>query len=160
VLRARRLEQLDAEIGGEAITCNLIDFGPAGLLGAQRDLVYHKNGLSSAPPHVQHDQTRKGLLEQAIRDYQKPVALARNPLGIGATATERVNSIRAEIDRAVRQAFGDSYSERALRDVLQYAYLQPTSGHDRSAFELNMSRTTYFRKLRLAVQRVVDHLAA
>ncbi len=159
-LRARHLDELDAEVGGEAITCNLIDFGPAGLLGAQRDLVHHKNGLSSAPRHVQHHQARKELFEQAIRDYQKPMALARNPLGIGATANERVNSIRAEIDKAVCEAFGDSYSERALRDVLQCAYLRPTSGHDRSAYELNMSRTTYFRKLRLAVARVVDHLAA
>ncbi|MBB4664012.1 AAA family ATPase [Conexibacter arvalis] len=47
---ARRLPQLDCELDGHPTHCYLLDYGPDGLLGAQRALIYRELGLAPADP--------------------------------------------------------------------------------------------------------------
>jgi hypothetical protein len=38
-------------------------------------------------------------------------------------------------------------------------YLDPASSHEQAAHELNLSRAAYFRRLKLASERVAEYLA-
>ena len=67
--------------------------------------------------------------------------------------------MRALLVDATRRAFGDSPDERLLRDVLIRAYLKPAASHEAAAAELNVSRATYFRRLKSATERVAQMLA-
>jgi transcriptional regulator of acetoin/glycerol metabolism len=97
--------------------------------------------------------------QNAIRDYQRPSQLAQSPLAVGPTPRERIANLRGLVDRAIDDAFGESHCEQALREVLVAAYVQPNNGHENAAYELNISRSTYFRKLRVALERVAGQLA-
>lgn len=156
-LSPTRLTALDRTIGGREMICNFVDYGPGGLLGAQRDLVYYEAGLLPTAFAAERKSGRSAV-EAAVRNYQRPVQLAQSPLAVGSTAAERVASVRQQIDRAVEEIFGSSYSEQALREVVMNAYIRPSTGHERAAYDLNMSRTTYFRKLRIAMARIINHL--
>ena len=68
--------------------------------------------------------------------------------------------MRALIDQAVGEAFGDSPEEELMREVLVRGYLEPAGSQEEAARELNMSRTAYFRRLRAAVERVAERLGA
>jgi hypothetical protein len=47
---ARRVEELDVEAGGHVTECHLLDYGPRGLLGMQREFVHRELGLPPAAP--------------------------------------------------------------------------------------------------------------
>jgi hypothetical protein len=98
--------------------------------------------------------------EQAVRQYHVPERLTHNPLARGAGPAERVSQLRGLVDAAVTEAFGTSYNDISLREVLTAGYLDASAQHERAALDLHMSRSTYFRKLRTAVTRVVDQLEA
>ena len=68
--------------------------------------------------------------------------------------------MRAEVQDAVANAFGDSPAEQLLRRIVQRGYLDPDGSHELAADELHVSRATYFRRLRTASQRVADYLIA
>jgi hypothetical protein len=76
------------------------------------------------------------------------------------TTEERVASVRAQIEDAVQHAFGASPDEQLLRKIIERGYLDPTGSHELAADELHVSRATYFRRLRVASQRVADYLIA
>ena len=44
--------------------------------------------------------------------------------------------------------------------MLVRGYLEPAPSHERAAAELHLSRSSYFRRLRVASERVADTLAA
>jgi hypothetical protein len=71
-----------------------------------------------------------------------------------------VASVRALIEQAAEHAFGDTPGEQLLRRVLVRGYLDPADSHELAAEELNLSRATYFRRLKAAAARVADHVAA
>jgi len=114
------------------VTCNIVDWGPGGILGAQRELVYFEAGLT-ATPFGSTAQVERGDVEAAIRNYQRPAELAQSALAAGSTATERIASVRETIDRAIDEVFGSSHDERALREVLVGAYVDAGAGHERAA---------------------------
>lgn len=160
-LGAAHVEELDREVAGVWIECHLLDYGPGGLLGAQRDVVYRELGLEppgqSAPrsPEIDEPQVR-----EALRNLGSPHKLARSPLGRGEGIAERAAYVRGLIEDARERAFGDTHEERLLKQVLERGYLEPAASHEAAADELHLSRSAYFRRLKAASQRVAEHLNA
>jgi hypothetical protein len=72
---------------------------------------------------------------------------------------ERAESVRARLSAAIDQAFGDSADEQLLRSVLERGYLAQDTSLESAALELHLSRATFFRRLKRAVDRVVAVLA-
>jgi AAA ATPase domain len=155
----RHVPELDVVVGDERIECHLIDWGPGGLLAAQRELVYHEAGLE-APPRPHHSSAvTADAVHDALRDLHAPDELARNELAAGDTVEDRAAHVRSLIEDAAGHAFGDGYSELMLRRVLERGYLERGSSHDAAADELDLSRSSYFRRLNRAADRVAEYLA-
>jgi hypothetical protein len=158
---AERVRELDTVLGGVAVECHVIDYGPGGLLGAQRDVVYAELGL--VPPAATADPAARALddaLREALRDFQLPHRLAANALARGEGTDERAASVRALVEEAAQRAFADSEEERLLRRVLVRGYLDPAPSRELAASELHMSRSSYFRRLRTATERVAEYVRA
>jgi hypothetical protein len=99
-------------------------------------------------------------VRDALRSLRLPHVLARSPLATGDGVPARAESVRALILAAVEDAFGDTHDERLLRRVLVRGYLDPAASQERAAVELHLSRSSYFRRLRIASERVADLVAA
>ncbi len=159
----RHVAELDAEFGKRRIQCHVLDHGAGGILGNQRDQIYRELGLTTPQPGAQPAPPRPIDVEDvrdALRDLHQPVALAASPLASGTTPDERAESVRALLREAVDGAFGSSYDEDLQRRIIERGYFDPQGGHERAAMELNVSRATYFRRLRRASERVADWIIA
>src|SRR3954468_14525987 len=161
---ARREPTLDAVIGGKPHECHLLDHGPGGIIGGQRNTVYWELGLptpepdkrpSGVAPSVTHDSVKA-----LARHLDKPLELASSPLATGATPDERAESVRVLFREAVDGAFGESADEQLLRTIAERGCLTRSIGHEALADELNVSRATYFRRLRQASERLADFIVA
>jgi hypothetical protein len=160
---AQPLPDLDLEISGRRIECHRIDYGPGGLLAALRLVVYAELGLPAPDepgPPVHDPEEVLAAVREALRNFQVPHELARSPLARGTDPQERAESVRSLLRTAADHAFGDSANERLLRNVLTLGYLEPAPSHEHAAMRLSLSRAAYFRRLRTAVTRVAEHLAA
>jgi hypothetical protein len=160
---ATHIPELDISFGPRRMQCHLLDHGPGGILGNQRDQIYRELGLN--PPRVgaQPPPPRPIDVEDvrdALRNLHQPLALAASPLASGTTPDERSESVRALLRDAVDGAFGESYDEDLQRRIVERGYFDPQGGHERAAMELNVSRATYFRRLRRASERVADWIIA
>jgi hypothetical protein len=158
-LGAEHLSELDLEIGGRRIECHRIDYGPGGLLAAQRALVYGELGLAAPVPIDDVQPLEFEAVREALRNFRVPRELARSPLATGVVIEERAESVRALLRDASDRAFGDSENEKLLRRVLIHGYLEPTPSHEQAALDLSLSRAAYFRRLRAAAERVAEYLA-
>jgi hypothetical protein len=158
-LGARHEPSLDTHFGPAPIQCWILDYGPGGLLGMQRDVVYRELGLT--PPALEEAAAPVDgeAVRAALRDFHRPLELSKNPLACGATPGERAESVRARVRAAVEQAFGDTPDEQLLRSVLERGYLAQDTSLESAAAELHLSRATFFRRLKRAVDRVVAVLA-
>lgn len=158
-LGAEHLAELDLEIGTRRIECHRIDYGPGGLVAAQRAVVYSELGL--APPIGENDARRPDFeaVREALRNFRVPHELARSTLATGVTTEERAESVRALIREACERAFGDNENEKLMRRVLIHGYLEPAPSHEVAAIDLSLSRAAYFRRLRAAVERLAEFLA-
>ncbi|WP_026910899.1 ATP-binding protein [Patulibacter minatonensis] len=155
-----RLTHLDVpDAAGGPLACFVRDFGPGGVSTWVRDVVYQGLGLppASVPRSAGVDAA---TVRDALRTFHDVAALAASPLARGVGTAERAGTVRARIERAASAAFGDSAEERLQADVLRRGYLDPDGGHARAMLELHVSRTTYFRRLARAADRVVDHVLA
>lgn len=157
VLGAEHLAELDLEVGGRRVECHRIDYGPGGLVAAQRAVVYGELGLV-APPAEDGRRFDVEAVREALRNFQVPRALARSPLASGSTPEARAESVRAVLRDASERAFGDNENERLLRRVLVRGYLEPAPSHEQAAIDLSLSRAAYFRRLRAAAERVAEYL--
>ena len=101
-------------------------------------------------------RTDAATVRNALRNYDRPSELANSPLAAGATPLQRANSVRALLEQAVHCAFGDSPDECLQRNAVVLGYLDPTITHEAAAHMLHLSRASYFRRLRVAVDRVAD----
>jgi hypothetical protein len=72
---------------------------------------------------------------------------------------ERAQSVRDLIRDAADHAFGVTSDEQLLRQILVRGYLDPAASHEQAAAELHVSRSTYFRRLRLAAERVTSYVS-
>lgn len=151
---AQYLPELDCEFGDHRLECHRIDHGPGGLLAALRAFVYAEVGLTTPAPAFDRERVR-----DALRSFHVPHELARSPMARGDTPDERAESVRAQLRQAADQAFGETRNERLLHEVLTRGYLVPGPSHEQSALDLSLSRAAYFRRLRVAADRVADHLA-
>jgi hypothetical protein len=106
-----------------------------------------------APARVDAEAVR-----QALRLLHVPAALAESPLARGRGMRERAESVRALIRDAAEHAFGATSDEQLLRQILVRGYLDPAPSHEQAAAELHVSRSTYFRRLRLAADRVAAYV--
>jgi hypothetical protein len=170
------LEHLDVHlVEGRIVQCHQVDHGDAGLLGGMRAAVYGELGMGApaptAPPTHAEDATALEstsaiaaitvqVVRDALRSLDQPLEVAASPLARGDSTEERAASVRAEMEDAVANAFGDSPDEQLMRRVIQRGYLDPSGSHELAADELHVSRATYFRRLRTASQRVADFLIA
>ena len=160
-LGASHLPELDVSIADHTLECWLLDYGPGGLLGMQREVVYKELGLKPPAFHrIPGDADYAAAVRDALRDFRVPHKLAASPLGQGSSPDERAESVRDLIRGAVDRSFGDTHNERLLRDILIRGYIDPAPSHEQAADELNVSRSTYFRRLKAAAERVAEHLAA
>jgi hypothetical protein len=158
---ATHLPELDVQISGQRLECHLLDYGPGGLLGYQRDWVYKELGLTPPAFHqTPGDTDYAEAVRDALRDFRVPHKLAASPLADGGSQEERAESVRALVRAAAEQSFGDTPNERLLYDILIRGYIDPAPSHEQAADELNVSRSTYFRRLKAAAERVAEHLAA
>jgi hypothetical protein len=98
-------------------------------------------------------------VREALRKMRIPLALAQSPLASGCGVAERAASVRALIGSATEHAFGDTADERLLARVLVRGYLDPAPSHEHAAAELHLSRSSYFRRLKAASDRVASCLA-
>jgi hypothetical protein len=155
---AAHLSELDCDIGSRRIQCHRIDYGPGGLIAAERAVVYAELGLAS-PAVDDQPQLDREAVREALRKFHLPHELARSSLGRGATPEERIQSVRALLQDAATQAFGDSQNEQLLQRVLVKGYLEPGPTHEQAAYDLSLSRAAYFRRLRVAADRLADHVA-
>jgi AAA ATPase-like protein len=174
------LEHLDVMFHDKVVQCHQVDHSAEGLLGGMRVAVYGELGLG-APGPVQlgpdaaplasvvlgddgvsaaREPVTLDVVRDALRSLHQPLELAASPLASGSTTEQRAASVRAEVEDAVANAFGDSPDEQLLRRIVQRGYLDPTGSHELAADELHVSRATYFRRLRSASQRVADYLIA
>ncbi len=157
---AVHLPELDCRLADHAIECHRIDHGPGGLLEALRGYVYAELGLTPpAQTAVTPPAAGREAVRDALRSFHLPHALAASPLARGATPDQRAESVRALLRGAAASAFGDSHNERLLKQVLTQGYMEPGPSHEQVALDLALSRAAYFRRLRVAADRVADHLA-
>jgi hypothetical protein len=157
------IESLDVSFGRRRIHCHVLDHGAGGILGNQRDQIYRELGLTPPRSGAQPAPPRPIDIEDvrdALRDMHQPLALATSPLARGESPDERADSVRALLREAIGAAFGDSYDEDLQRRIIERGYFDPQGGHERAAMELNVSRATYFRRLRRASERVADWVIA
>jgi hypothetical protein len=158
-LGASHLEELDAAVGKVRIECHVVDWGPGGVLTAQRDLIYRELGLAP-PPSADAAPQLTGVVRHALRNLYRPHALADSTLATGATLEERARSVRTLLEEAAERAFAPGAGEQLTRRVLVLGYLDPAPSHELAAAQLSLSRSAYFRRLQRATERVANYLAA
>jgi AAA ATPase-like protein len=159
-LGAEHLSELDLEMGRRRIECHRIDYGPGGLVAAQRAVVYSELGLAPPTPGDGGPGLELENVREALRNFRVPHELARSSLASGETPEQRAESVRTLLRDAAERAFGDNENEKLLRRVLVRGYLEPAPSHEQAAIDLSLSRAAYFRRLRAAAERVAEYLAA
>jgi hypothetical protein len=162
---ARHIPELDLEVEHHVTECHVADFGPGGILAAQRATVYAELGMAPPDEPAASDASAASeittdVVRDALRALDNPLELAASPLAAGDTPEERAASVRALLTEATANAFGQAADEQLLQRIVQRGYLDPSASHESAALELNVSRATYFRRLRVASQRVADYVLA
>ncbi len=160
VLGAEHLPNLDLEIGDHRVECHRIDFGPGGSTAAQRAVVYAELGLARPDTGDGEATLELESVREALRNFRVPHELARSPLASGEMPEARAESVRMLLRDAADRAFGDSENEKLLQRVLIRGYIEPAPSHEQAAIDLSLSRAAYFRRLRVAAERVAEFLAA
>jgi hypothetical protein len=161
---AEHIAELDLEVEEHVTECHVIDYGPGGMLARQRATVYAELGIPPPDASDVAEAVPSEITLEAVRDalrlLDNPLELASSPLAVGDTPDERAASVRALLADATANAFGDAPDERLLQRIMERGYLDPSASHESAALELNVSRATYFRRLRVASQRVADYVLA
>jgi hypothetical protein len=85
--------------------------------------------------------------------------LASVLLDPGGNVAERADELRRRIERAVVAAFCRGADDELLGRLVTLAFVTPIGGHDPAARSLHLSRATYFRRLRVAEERLADYLS-
>jgi hypothetical protein len=148
---AMHMTELDVQDGDRNLEVHVVDHGDGGLVGALRGLVHAEQGL----PIAITPRSREAAVRAALRQFHDSAALAASPLAHGTSDRERAESVRAALLDGVERAFPPGDPGRTL---LQRAYLDPDGGHHRAMGEALMSRTSYFRRLGEAINRLVTAL--
>lgn len=138
------------------IECHLLDHGPGGILAATRALLHQDLGLP-APPARTPAEVAAAAVRDALRAFHDPVALAASPLAHGATVDARAASVRTMLTQGVDAAFGDSANDRMQAATILLGYFDG-GGHAAAALSLRISRSSYFRRLADASDRLARYI--
>jgi hypothetical protein len=177
---AVHVPELDAMVGERRHECHILDHGPGGMLGAQLATVYWELGMhppdlgaaaEAATGEAAGSAESNGVLPAAdvtrdtvkalARALDRPLELAASPLARGTATEERAESVRALFREACSSAFGESADEQLLRQIAERGFLERDgASHEALAEALNVSRATYFRRLRQAADRLADAVLA
>lgn len=164
MMGARKLDGLDVILDGRTHECHLLDHGEGGLLAAHRAAIYAESGLraprlgaADAPPAA---PITSETVKEALRSLDRPLELARSPLATGGTPGERADSVRHLLTVATADAFGAGPQEAILRELITRAYFSGPATHEMVADDLHVSRSTYFRYLRTATDRLATYVLA
>jgi hypothetical protein len=160
---AHHVAELDLAVDEHVTECHVIDYGPGGMLARARATVYAELGIQPPDDGVRDDSVATvtaDTVRDALRALDNPLELASSPLATGDTPDERAASVRALLADATANAFGEAPDERLLQQIMERGYLDASASHESAALELNVSRATYFRRLRIASQRVADYVLA
>lgn len=159
---ARHLPELDASFDTMKLECYRLDYGPGGLFALVRNQIYAELGLPEPeqPAPVRPPIVDLETVRDVLKNFRVPRELARSSLARGVSVSERAESVRELVRTAAADAFGDSETEKLLYSVLVFGYLEPLRSHEEAAARLCMSRAAYFRRLRTAVERLSEHMAA
>ena len=148
---ATHLVELDVSDGGRDLQVHALDQGPGGLVGALRAMVHREQGL---PLTASVSRARGLAVRDALRRFHDTAALAASSLAVGVGERERAESVRTLLSNGIERAFGSA--DPAARDLLQRAYLDPDGGHQRAMSTALLSRSSYFRRLGDAVDRLTE----
>jgi hypothetical protein len=152
-LGATHLPELDIVALGNHLECHLVDFGPGGVLGFQRDWIYRETGV--APPRDDTDIEPARL----IRLLRDPAGLANGPQWLGDRPSVRLARLQELVGDAMC-VFGDSRDDQLARAIVEAAFLGDGASHEEIARRFHLSRSAYFRRLQAATTRLGDELAA
>jgi len=131
---------LHASIGAAGLATYVLDFGVD-----EHPHLPHRPGIDAA------------AVRAALRVIDQPVLLAAHPLARGNTVPDRAESVRVLLAEAVDAAFGRSPSEELYRRVLHRGYLDPDAGAHVAQRELHLGRSTFFRRVSEAIDRLVAY---
>jgi hypothetical protein len=154
-LGAHHVHELDVAGQGQHLECHILDFGPGGLLGFQRDWIYAETGAAPPAPMPDPDLDPVTL----VRMLRDPGALAAGNEWLGRTPSDRLDALRQRVRRAL-DVFADTRNDRTDRAIVEAAYLEEAAPHEVIARRLHLSRTTYFRRLHDATRRVAEEVHA
>lgn len=154
-LGARHVPELDLVGYGMHLECHIVDFGPGGLLGFQRDWVYRETG-AAPPTAVPTEDVDPVALVRLLRD---PSELAAGYEWLGVAPSDRLDALRERVTRAL-DVFSDSVADQTDRSIVEAAYLGDGAPHEVVARRLHLSRTTYFRRLQAATERLAAEVMA
>lgn len=158
-LGGRHEPSLDVDHGEGTTECHIVDLGPGGILGAQLAIVLAELGPApAADAPAASGEVREADVRNALRDWDTPPKLAQSALASGTGTGARAEAARAAIRRAIGEAFGESEQEALLRRVLEVRYLEHADTHEQAATRLHLSRSAYFRHLKVATDRLVVEL--
>ena len=131
---AQHIADLDCRSHGFNMECHMVDHGPAGIVDALRILIHFESGLVNrlGAGALDTDSVRGALKDAGHPDRSKVVAI-------------------------VSRCFADTVDDRLLRSTIELGYLVEGASTDGAARELNLSRASYFRRLREAIERVAAH---
>lgn len=152
-LGAVHVESLDVQALGVGLQCHIVDCGPGGMLGNQRDWIYRETGV--APPVEAPDVDPTELLRW-LRD---PAELAQGPDWLGASPSARLDRLKSLVESSL-DVFGQNRDDELARSIIETAYLADNAPHEVIARRLHLSRSAYFRRLQSATERLGEELAA
>jgi hypothetical protein len=152
-LGAEHVNSLDVHAYGMELDCHIVDFGPSGLLGFQRDWIYRETGV--VPP-VESTEVDPARLIRLLRD---PNGLSHGPEWLGSTPSERLDNLRRNVRDALT-VFGDHRDDEIARAIIEEAFLGDGASHETIARRFHLSRSAYFRRLQSATARLGAEFAA
>ncbi len=152
-LGATHHPELDFAALGMELACYIVDFGPGGLLGSQRDWIYRESG-ATPPAHAIDVEP-----ERLLKLLREPAELLNGPAWLGGSPSERLRALRSLVERSL-SVFSDHRDDQVARSIIEAAYLGEAAPHEAIARNLHLSRSAYFRRLQAATDRVAEELAA
>src|SRR3954470_11579520 len=119
-VKAEHIPELDVAGTGRSLQCWVRDHGPGGIMRSLRDAVYRELGLRPPAPA---SSTAGVVAAEDVRDarraFLQPLELARSPMAGGRGPAERAASVRAILEEAVTNAFGDAPGEQLVQRIVE-----------------------------------------
>lgn len=151
----RAVPELARTDGAVDLLTMVADFGPGGVVGALHAMIRAEQGDATPP-------ARNGpALVAALRCFHDDAALGALGLVEDGFADDarrdlatRAAAARAVVRQAVDAAFGPGDDDRFLHRLLIRTYLDPDGGHGRARQEMHLSRSSLYRHLARARERV------